>query len=34
MRISILNVTKRFGDFTALDGVKLDVRTEIGRAHV
>jgi sulfate transport system ATP-binding protein len=27
MRISILNVTKRFGDFTALDGVKLDVRT-------
>src|SRR6266568_2428866 len=27
MRISILNVTKRFGDFTALDQVRLDVRS-------
>src|SRR3979409_2028530 len=27
MRISILNVTKRFGDFTALDQVKLDIRS-------
>ena len=25
MRISILNVTKRFGDFAALDQVKLDI---------
>src|SRR3982074_3351218 len=27
MRISILNVTKRFGDFTVLDQVKLDIRS-------
>src|SRR3981081_1749225 len=27
MRISILNVTKRFGGFTALDQVKLDIRS-------
>jgi sulfate/thiosulfate transport system ATP-binding protein len=27
MRISVQNVTKRFGDFTALDQVKLDVRS-------
>src|SRR5436190_16185244 len=27
MRISILNVTKRFGDLTALDQVRLDVRS-------
>ena len=27
MRISILDVTKRFGDFTALDQVRLDVRS-------
>src|SRR6187551_1980187 len=27
MRISILNVTKRFGDFIALDQVKLDIRS-------
>jgi sulfate/thiosulfate transport system ATP-binding protein len=27
MRISVLNVTKRFGDFTALDQVKLEVRS-------
>jgi sulfate transport system ATP-binding protein len=27
MRISIQNVTKRFGDFTALDQVKLDIRS-------
>src|SRR3954471_15368833 len=27
MRISILNVSKRFGDFTALDQVRLDIRS-------
>src|SRR5260370_38230466 len=27
MRISILTVSKRFGDFTALDQVRLDVRS-------
>src|SRR6266567_3496607 len=27
MRISILNVTKRFGDFTALEQVRLDMRS-------
>src|SRR6266581_946489 len=27
MRISVLNVSKRFGDFTALDRVKLEMRS-------
>jgi sulfate transport system ATP-binding protein len=27
MRISVVDVTKRFGDFTALDHVDLDVRS-------
>src|SRR6204780_1673327 len=27
MKISVVNVTKRFGDFAALDNVRLDVRS-------
>ena len=33
-QLDVINMTKRFGTFTALDKVSLTLKPEIGRAHV